>query len=178
MKRSLIALTCCLLLLLVTVVSGHLESSCRVTLRLIDTKSGKAVPGLIRIVDRDGKSVHLQTLADAQGTAKELLSRGLGLNDQPAIERWSVIMGRVTLQLPRESLVVEAFSGLDTELAHLTLDLTDQATFDVVIPLTQFYDAGTRGMRSANARMLNRVWGHDERGACPAGRIPDLPQNG
>lgn len=153
MKRPLVAAICGLLLCLAAMASTRLESSCRVTLRLIDSESGKTLPGLIRIIDRDGKSVSVQKAADAQGTVHELLSRGLGLKDQPAIERWSVVTGQVTLQLPRETLVVEAFSGLETELARQTLDLTDRGATEVAIPLKRFYDAAKRGMRSANTHL-------------------------
>src|SRR6187455_3393427 len=99
MKRSLVAAACGLLLCLAAFASGRLDSSCRVTLRLVDSESGKTLPGLIRIADRDGKPVKVQMAADAQGTVHELLSRGLGLKDQPAIELWSVVTGQVTLQL-------------------------------------------------------------------------------
>ena len=121
MKRSIVAAACGLLLCLVTLASGRLDSSCRLTLRLIDSQTGQTVPGLIRIVDRAGKPVSVQAAADDQGAVRELLSRGLGLKDQPAIESWSVVTGEFTLTVPRQPLIVEAFSGLETELARQPL---------------------------------------------------------
>ena len=153
MKHSLVAGICGLLLCLATFASARLEAPCRVTLRLVDSQTGETLPGLIRIAGRAGKPIDVPVAADAQGSVHELLSRGLGLKDQPAIERWSVVTGQVTLQLPRETLAIEAFSGLETEIASKTLDLTGLEEIHVVIPLARFYDAAARGMRSANTHL-------------------------
>lgn len=153
MKRLLVAVACGLVLSLVALASGRLESSCRVTLRLVDAKTGQKLPGLIRITNRDGQPVSARAAADAPGAVREMLSRGLGLKDQPAIERWSVVTGQVTLQLPRESLVIEALSGLETELNRQPLDLTGREAAELAMPLTRFYDAAKRNMRSANTHL-------------------------
>src|SRR5437762_2051138 len=100
MKRSLVAIACGLLLSLAAFAAGRLEPSCRVILRLVDSETGQTLPGLIRVTSRDGKSVSVRTATDAQGVVREILSRGLGLKDQPAIETWSVVTGQVTLQFP------------------------------------------------------------------------------
>ena len=153
MKRSIIAGTCGLLLCLVTLASGRLDSSCRLTLRLVDSQTGQTLPGLIRIVDRDGKPVSVQAAADGQGAVRELLSRGLGLKDQPAIESWSVVTAEVALKVPRQPLIVEAFSGLETELARQPLDFSERDAATMALPLKRFYDAAKLGYRSANTHL-------------------------
>ncbi len=153
MKHSLVVVICLLLLGLAAVVSGQLESPCRVTLRLCDAETGQALPGVIRVVDREGHDIALSRIAVAEKTLNPLLSRGLGLVDQPAIERWSVVVDNVVLQLPRKSLVIEAFSGLETELARVQVDLAEQSAKEVAIPLKRFYDAAARGMQCANTHL-------------------------
>ena len=153
MKRIFVAILCLLLLRFAVVVAEPLEMSCEVTVRLIDAETGKTIPGLIRIIDREGTSVSPQLAAGTQDIAKALLPRGLGLKDQPDIDRWSVITGQVRLRLPRETLVLEAFSGLETELARTSLNLSEHETFDITLPLTRFYDAAGQGMRAANTHL-------------------------
>ena len=153
MQRIAVAALSGWLLCLVALAANRMDSSCRVTLRLVDAESGQTLPGVIRILNRDGQPVRVQAAADANGTVREILSRGLGLKDQPAIERWSVVAGSVNWDVPRESLVIEAFSGLETELARQTVDCTDRATAEIKIPLTRFYDAVKRGMKSANTHL-------------------------
>jgi hypothetical protein len=151
-KRLLVIFISCLLLGLV-VVAGHNEGFCRVTVRLTDAETGKAVPGLIRIIDGEGKSIDPRMITDAQGMPKELLSRGLGIKEESSINHWWVINGPASFLLPREELTVEAFSGLETELARTTLDLTDHKSAEASIQLTRFYNAAKQGMYSANTHL-------------------------
>ena len=153
MKRTQISAVCGLLLLFVTVVSGKIAPKCQVTIRLVDSKTGAELSGLVRIIDQNGKAVRIHAHPDHQDSNNSILSRGIGVPDQAAIERWSVVINQVRLQLPCESLTVEAFSGLETELARHTIDLTSGNSNEVTIPLTRFYSAAEHQVFSANTHL-------------------------
>jgi hypothetical protein len=153
MKHWLIAAVSSVLLCLAVVAAGQREELCKVTLNLVDVETGQVTAGLIRVVDQAGGSVIPRVAPTPDGILRQLVPRGLGIKDQPGIEQWSVVTGSETLLLPRRNLMVEAFSGLDTELKQLPLDLTQRESFDLTIPLIRFYDAASRGMRSANTHL-------------------------
>ncbi len=118
------------------------DNSCLVNLKLTDAATGSVVPGLVQIRNADGKLVELPTL----------LSRGFGLEPGTAIHEWHVVAGPVQLGLPRGSYQLKALSGLETELAEQTLDLTG-STAEITVPLHRFYDAAAAGLRSANTHL-------------------------
>lgn len=153
MKRTLILAICLFLLGLAAGFSRTTALTTKVTLRLTDSATGKVLPGLIRILDRDGQPIAVMSAANDDGKSTRLISRGLGLADQPAIDRWTVVPHEVQLVLPRDTVQIEAFSGLDTELNRKTLNLTGLESSDVAIPLVRFYDAAEQGLRSANTHL-------------------------
>ena len=141
-----VALLCCTLALLsVAIFADNDEpaTECEVSLRLVDAESGKELPGLIRIVDADGKTVK----------ASELMSRGTGLSDKLPIAKWQVLSAAKTVKLPRKNLTFTAISGLETESATITVDLTGVAKKTVTFRLKRFYDASTKGFQSANTHL-------------------------
>jgi len=148
MKRPVMAIAVFSLLGMAALSSGRFESTGKLTLRLIDADGGQVTSGVFRILDVDGKPISLTTDADG----RTLLSRGLGLNNQPAIREWTVFSNTVALKLPRQPCIVEAFAGLDTELARRSVSLAD-GDAEVVLPLTRFYRAAHRGFRSANTHL-------------------------
>jgi hypothetical protein len=106
-------------------------------------EGGKPVPALLRVLDSDGAPVPLEGL----------LSRGLGLEEKHVARSWHVLAGRTRLRLPCRRLVLEAFRGIDTDLAHLDLDLTRERSEAVRVQLHRFYDAEATGWRSANTHL-------------------------
>lgn len=152
MKRAFVAVTCCIFVCLAAIVSGQLDSNCTVALRLVEGDVSQAIPGLIRIYDGEGKSILVQN-ANGDVASDALLPRSIGLNKSQGIDRWFVLPRQVKLTLPRQKLTFEAFSGLDTELAKVTVDLSDRREAEVSIPLTRFYDAAKQGMKSANTHL-------------------------
>jgi hypothetical protein len=152
MKRAFVAVACCVFICLAAIVSGQLDSSCAVSLSLIEGDASKAVSGLIRIYDGEGKSILVQSVK-GNVASDSLLPRSIGLENSKGIDRWFVVSGQVKLTLPRQKLTFEAFSGLDTELAKVVVDLSDRREADVSIPLTRFYDASKQSMKSANTHL-------------------------
>lgn len=106
------------------------------------------VPGLIRCKDAGGNVVEIP----------ELINRGTGIAlagdaEIREIHSWSVLPGAATISLPRGVVRLEAFSGIETELAESTLDLTDQAEAGVTMPLVRFDRKERKGQRSANTHL-------------------------
>ncbi len=107
------------------------------------TEGGRAVAGLIRVRDARGRAIPLPPL----------LPRGLGLAaDHPSLE-WYVLPGRMNLRLPRETLRIEAFRGLETELSRVELGEGDWNQAFLEIPLHVFLNAAGRGWRGANTHL-------------------------
>lgn len=149
MRVSILAVPTGLLLLAWVALTDRLsgddppQPQCRLTIELVDSVSGKPLPGLAQIHDAAGKRLPLD----------ELLSRGFGLEPGPAIHDWSVLPSKATVQVPQTKLKLLAFSGLETERAEISLDLTGREQAEVRVPLVRFYDAHARGMRSANTHL-------------------------
>lgn len=119
------------------------SSRCRLTLNLIDAATKESLPGLVRATTSDGRKEALEGL----------LNRGTGLRQRHPSRDWYVILKSTTVSVPRERLRIEAFSGLETELARKTIDLTDQASAEVTLPLVRFHRAATSGWRNGNTHL-------------------------
>ncbi|MCH7685621.1 MAG: hypothetical protein IH899_02890, partial [Planctomycetes bacterium] len=137
------ATTCVTMIGLLCLTGSQRQNTCETTIQLIDAVTGEELSGLLTITDSDGQAV----------LPSELLSRGMGLNDTLPISRWLVLPGKRSVSLPRKKLTVEAISGLETESAKVTVDLTEKTTAKVTIPLTRFYSASSKGFRSANTHL-------------------------
>jgi hypothetical protein len=114
-----------------------------VTIELTDAKTGRSIAGLLRVTDADGNVVLIP----------ELLSRGRGLDANLPIAKWWVLPSKMQIRLPSKKLTIESISGLETKLARQTVDLTDKESAHIDIPLTRFYDARAKGLRSANTHL-------------------------
>lgn len=144
MNRILAALGSALLLCAALVAQAPPQTTCRVTLALVDADTRRPVAGLVRIADAAGQIVR----------PPELLSRGLGLKAEQPIAAWSVAPpGPVVLTLPRAPLTLAAISGLETEQAERALDLTGKAEARVEIPLQRFADLRARGLVAGNTHL-------------------------
>ncbi len=119
------------------------SSRCRLTLNLIDAATKESLPGLVRIMTSDGRIEALEGL----------FNRGTGLRQRHPSRDWYVILKSTTVSVPRERLRIEAFSGLETELARKTIDLTDQASAEVTLPLVRFHRAATNNWRNGNTHL-------------------------
>ena len=136
------------------------DEPARVTITLTEVGAdGEVRPasGVIRCTHSNRKPV----VVDA------LLNRGTGLAlSGDTVDReilsWSVVPGTVTILLPREVIRLEAFSGIETELATTTLDLSDKSEADVTIPLVRFGQPILQGQRSANTHLHIMKLSRDE----------------
>ncbi|MBI3469700.1 MAG: CehA/McbA family metallohydrolase, partial [Planctomycetes bacterium] len=61
--------------------------------------------------------------------------------------------GPTTIELPRQKVRLEAVAGLETERAVVELDLTDQETRELSVPLGRFSDFRRDGWYSANTHL-------------------------
>jgi hypothetical protein len=152
MRFATITLTGLSMLGLLAVSASPAPQACKLTIELTDADTGQTVPGVVRMLTTTGQPVELAGL----------LPRGLGVNaGQAAIHRWSVLPGKATVEVPAGKLKVEAFRGLETELAGRALDLTGKDSMTLRIPLKRFYRADEKGYRSANTHLhlmkLDRV---------------------
>ena len=123
------------------------DGMCRITLTLTDAETGRPLAGVVRITRKEGdQRVVLKPVG--------LDSRGWGLlAKQPDIADWFVVPQVATIELPRQTVTIEAFSGLETETAKVELSLSNGQPRDVPIPLKRFRKSHERGWRSANTHL-------------------------
>jgi hypothetical protein len=111
------------------------DKTCRLTIELVPSDTGKAATGLVRLMN---------------------LSTGKFLTFKDEILRevnWHSVAGPVTLVVPRTRIKIEAFQGLDTELATREVDLTGLATGTARLTLRRFYDPAARGLKAGNTHL-------------------------
>jgi hypothetical protein len=109
--------------------------TCRLTIELVPDDKGRPGPGVIRVTNlTSGKAL---TFSDE--IAREM--------------NWHSVAGPVTLVVPRTKIKVEAFQGIDTEVATHELDLSAKQTSTVRLDLKRFYDPASRGLKSGNTHL-------------------------
>lgn len=126
------------------------QPQCKVKLRLIEihpSGNKQNVPGLLRVFNAKGNRVPIP----------ELLNRGTGVktspkSEQTGIHSWSVIPREVQIQLPQTKLILEALSGLETELTRKTIDLSQKSSANITLPLTRFANQ-TPNYKTANTHL-------------------------
>jgi hypothetical protein len=119
------------------------SSTCRVHLTLTDAATGREIPGLVRILDAEGRAV----------TSEQLLSRGLGVTGESPIRDWQVVPRAVELNLPRGKYTIAAISGLETEQSQRNVDLQGRAELRISIPLNRIHATATEGCVSGNTHL-------------------------
>lgn len=119
------------------------EPSCRLTLEVVDSRTQRPVSGLLRVLRADGVALALDGL----------YNRGLSLEVNALMRGWHVIHGRASISVPRERLVVESFSGLETELVRRELELGESEMLTVKLELKRFFDTRATGLRGANTHL-------------------------
>lgn len=138
------AIFACLTMAGLLCVQGNpAKSTCRVRLVLTDAATGNELPGLVRIVDADGRAVPADTL----------LSRGLGLADDLPIQQWLVVPRAVEFDLPHGKYTVSAISGLETDESRREMNLEGLADTKISISLTRFANPAGEDFRSGNTHL-------------------------
>ena len=128
-----------------SIVSAPFESAevCGLRVRLLDAETHQPVPGLIRITRADGRVVPLIGL----------VNRGTKLRDDHPAKKWFTMVEATEITVPRELVTIEAFSGLDTELARVTVDLSKRAKAALDLPLKSFFRTALKGWLSGNTHL-------------------------
>ena len=116
------------------------EELCRVRLSLVDSRTGKTVPGVIRcFVQGQAEAVPITGLQErGQGVGSVALQQ---LGERPPrrpIHDWYVLSGPEEMTLPKKPLRLEAFSGLETEMATLEVNLSERDRASLTLPLKSF----------------------------------------
>ena len=117
--------------------------TCKLTISLVNARTGDALPGIVRIVDTEGRGVELP----------ELINRGQGIEQRGPIHDWWVLPARSEVTVPAAALRVKALSGLETDLAEERVDLTGKTQATLEVPLVRFYRARERGYLAGNTHL-------------------------
>jgi hypothetical protein len=120
------------------------EQQCRVKITLIDSNTNNPIPGVIRCLPYNGSQA-----IPISGP----LARGQGLKDDSTIREWYAVSESTEIFLPRQSLTLEAFAGVESELAVISLDLAGQSEKSVNIPLHFFSQIGQQGWYGGNTHL-------------------------
>ena len=120
------------------------EQQCRLKVTLVDSETNAPIPGVIRCYRPSGN--------EAIPIAGPL-ARGQGLNEKSAIHNWSVIPTATEILLPRQPVRLEAFSGVETELATVSADLTGQHEKSITIPLRSFSQVSKQSWYGGNTHL-------------------------
>lgn len=118
------------------------DRPCTLQIQLVDAGTETPIPGLLEMLDAAGSRVPVG----------ELLDRGLGVESEYSIHRWSVLPGPTRLQLARGVYTVNALSGLETELTSQSVACLDTSG-SVRVPLRRFFDAAQRGYTAGNTHV-------------------------
>ena len=122
-------------------LQGDAGSKCQLEVRLLG-ESGELIPGVVRFQGADGKTLKVA----------ELVSRGVGLGEELPIQDWYALPKPATVTVPRGTITVTAFSGLETELASLTIDGTGKSA-RAEIRLKTFWDRRKQRLVSGNTHL-------------------------
>ena len=118
-------------------------ATCRLTIRLLDGNAGKPLPGLVRVTLADGNTVPLAGL----------VSRGTKLRNGHPAKNWFALVEPAPVSVPQALLTIEGFSGLETEMARTTLDLSGKTSARVDLQLHSFINTAAAGWFSGNTHL-------------------------
>src|ERR1043166_3227930 len=127
---------------LVAVPQGN--EKLKVRLRLVHGDNGKGVAGIVRLSDGDGKPVELTGAFDRMaGMTKDL----------PGVHWYCVPAAGAEISLPRVKLKLQAFSGLETELARQDLDLRTGMPAEITVKLPFLFHPEELGLVAGNTHL-------------------------
>jgi len=123
------------------------QKVCLLKLTLTDPATGQAIPGLIRVTDENGDAVEVANLLNRGRGLKEM-----GNKSQPQIHDWWALPKSMLVHIPRKKLAIEAISGLETEQASQTIDLTNTASSELTLSLKRFFKPAA-DVKTANTHL-------------------------
>jgi hypothetical protein len=118
-------------------------STCALAIQLVERGTGEPISGIVRIATADGKTF----------VPAELVERGQGIEQAGLIHEWSVLAAATTIEVPAAPLVVRAISGLETDQAEQSVDLTGKRQAELKVPLARFAHARTSGYVAGNTHL-------------------------
>ena len=112
----------------------------RVRLSLVDGETGRPVAGVIRcFVQGREEAVPIHGLLErGQGVGSVALQQQGKRPPRRPIHDWYVLSGPTQVTLPKKPLRLEAFAGLETEMATLEVDLEHRNEASLTLPLNSF----------------------------------------
>lgn len=142
-----VRIACCLIGLSAVVTSAAAAEPradvCSLAIELVDADTSQPLPGIVRIATDEG-----QVLQPA-----ELVNRGQGIRGDGPIHDWSVLPASTAIEVPAAPLVIQALSGLETDLAECRVDLTGKTQSELRIPLARFARARSDGYVAGNTHL-------------------------
>lgn len=107
----------------------------QLTIHLVDTDSGEALSGIIRITrDDNGNFVRPPELV-------------------PRKKNWFTMTPGATITVPAAKLQIEALRGIQFERAATAIDTTADDAYELTLQLTRFHDAKQKGWRNGNTHL-------------------------
>ncbi len=111
---------------------------------LLDAATGAALAGNVRVTNAEGEPY--------------LLERVLPRAKEPRPEGWHATDGPFEVAMPAGKLRVEAFQGLETELAVREVEVLPGVGAEVELTLPRFANAFDRGLASGNTHLHLMAW--------------------
>jgi hypothetical protein len=140
-------ITILIMIVILSFSGAENKNSCSLTIQLSDSVTKQNLSGLIRIKDEKRNLIPIP----------ELISRGTGLDPERSqyklIHEWSVLVKETTIKLPKNKFTIEAFSGLETELTTIQLNLENKSIEKLNVPLIQFRDCSAEGYQAGNTHL-------------------------
>ena len=131
------------------------EELCRVQISLVDSKTGSPVPGVIRgFVQGKSKAISINGLLErGQGVGSVALQQQGKRPPRRPIHDWHVLPNPTEVLLPRKLIRLEAFSGLETEVSTLSVDLSDKGKHSLTFSLKPFSQVRTKKWFGGNTHL-------------------------
>jgi hypothetical protein len=117
--------------------------TCELTIDLVDSQTGQALPGIVKGRYLDGGNIKLA----------ELINRGQGIEAPGPIHDWWVLAKSAKVTVPAAALQFSALAGLESELVIQEIDLAGKQRATLRMGLPRFHQARTAGYVAGNTHL-------------------------
>lgn len=131
------------------------ERNCRVAVSLIDANTKKPLSGVIRCtLQATGEVIPIPGLLNrGQGVGVVDRLQGRTTPEKIPIRDWYVLPGPAEIDLPRQPVKLEAFSGLETERTEVSIDLSAKTRDSQALALRSFSQTQQRAWFAGNTHL-------------------------
>ncbi len=120
------------------------DASIKLRIKLVDAETGEAIPGIVRVLDANGRMLELPGLfARTAGLVKDL----------PGVHWYCVPAKGAETNLPRGKWRMEAVSGLETKLVSVELDLREKVPSELTLRLPALFRPEKDGWVAGNTHL-------------------------